>query len=433
MRLLRTTYARVLALQLLTLLIMLFTSALCGFWFLSTTSMPLAKQAFAQLRTADALFNYVATGAGESDAGKAALTALTSGALIKLGRPPEEPNGPANAQLYLDKLRSDLAQLAGSDASARLSNAPDPRLWLRSQYKPQLWVGISVIGYRERGMQLIAWLMLAAFAVSMLAAMLIARVLARPLEQLAAQSNALVTGARDLLQIRNAPTEVQQLADAIALAGARAGQNQRERESMLAGISHDLRTPLARLRVALELGDADEAKRRAAMIGDIEEMDNIIAHCLSFVRDGSDQPQQSLALGGLLRELIQQSSSAAEWRLQDTTNASGWVLARPLGLKRALQNLMRNAETHAQPPFELLLACDHDGISLTILDRGPGIDTARLGTAYIEQPPAAPHKSTGYGLGLSIAERALQLDGAALSLANRNDGGLQVCIRFAQP
>ena len=421
MTLLRTTYARVLALQMLTLLIMLVASTLGGIWFFSETSLPMAKQAFAQLQVADALFNGV-TPHAQPGTSEAALTALRADGLIKLGTPPAAAS---NGQFFLDKLRADLAQLAGDDARARLSSAPDARLWLKSRYHPDLWVGMSVMGYRDRGMRVLAWLMLAAFAGSMLAAMLIARVLVRPLVQLAEQSNALVTGQRDLPQIRNAPTEVQQLADAIALAGACAAQNQRERETMLTGISHDLRTPLARLRFALELGDADDATRRAAMISDIEEMDNIIAHCLSFVRDGSEQAQQSLDLVHLLQELIKHSARSAKWSM--TAHAELLILARPVGLKRALQNLMRNAEVHAQAPFEIVLNVDQDGILLMILDRGPGLDTMRTAAGMAS---TSNRKSVGYGLGLSIAERALQLDSATLNLANREVGGLQVCIRF---
>ena len=83
MRLLRTTYARVLALQMLTLLMMLFASALCAIWFLSATSLPIAKQAYAQLRAADALLNNATVDSDSSQAAKAALTSLTSDGLIQ--------------------------------------------------------------------------------------------------------------------------------------------------------------------------------------------------------------------------------------------------------------------------------------------------------------------------------------------------------------
>ena len=111
-----------------------------------------------------------------------------------------------------------------------------------------------------------------------------------------------------------------------------------------------------------------------------------------------------------------------------TARVGRLILARPVGLKRALQILTRNAEVHAQAPFEIVLNEDQDGILLMILDRGPGLDTMRNATGVVS---ASSRKSVGYGLGLSIAERALQLDSAKLSLANRDDGGLQVCIRFA--
>jgi two-component system, OmpR family, osmolarity sensor histidine kinase EnvZ len=483
-----TTYARVLALQLLTLLIMLLASALCGLWFFSATSLPIATQAFAQLRAADALFSATQSNATAHTvpAQQAALSALTMAELIKLGKPPhlslslaEQATRQTSTQFFLDKLRGDLARLAGDDADAQLSDAPDQRLWLRSQYQPNLWVGISVTGYRGRVLRVVALLMISAFVISLGAAMLIARVLVRPLVQLAEQSQALVTGARDLPQIGSAPREVRHLADAIARAGARAVYDQRRRESMLTGISHDLRTPLARLRFAVELGDVDDDTRRAAMISDIAEMDDIIADCLGFVRDGSDSfdlnvtpnrdsragreksdsldlnvtpkrdsPRQALDLAALLQQLIKVSSQSEAWSLI-TPRHPAIISARPIGLKRALQNLMRNAEVHAQAPFELVisdvrtvrqdlfalankatgkLSDATNAVLLTISDRGPGIefDCDNADASFSQRCGS----TTGYGLGLSIAEHALLLDGATLTMAKRAGGGLEVRIEF---
>lgn len=152
------------------------------------------------------------------------------------------------------------------------------------------------------------------------------------------------------------------------------------------------------------------------------------------MRDGSDQPQQPVDLSSLLAELINQSTRQSEWRLQGNLLDSAWVLALPVGLKRALQNLMSNAETHAQAPFEIVLARHQGRISLRILDRGPGMIVGRAITAETAAAPteASARKSMGYGLGLSIAERALHLDGATLSMVNRNDGGLEVCMSFGE-
>lgn len=415
MHLLASTYARVLALQVLSLLLVLLAAAGSIRWYLSATSLPLARQAYAQLAATDALLS------GDQPA---ALAALRAGQIVVREQPPSSHG--AN-QPFLQQLRTEVGKLAGGDSRVVLSAGNDARLWLRSQQRRDAWIGLTVTGFRDRAGRVITAIVASACLIALLAAALIARVLVRPLEQLARQADSLVSGAFGALKLDDAPSEVKTLAAVIARAAENTAQTQRERETLLASISHDLRSPLTRLRLALELNDHQSLAPREAMIADITEMDGIIESCLAFVRDGRDEPQRLIDLGELLRELVAQRTFP--WSINAPDDLV--VLARPIGLRRALGNVLGNAEQHGAAPFEIRLSCTDQQVELQIADGGPGVAPAllpRLGEPFFRADAA--RNSAGNGVGLSISKRALALDGATVQLSNRDTGGFLVEVSF---
>ena len=206
-----------------------------------------------------------------------------------------------------------------------------------------------------------------------------------------------------------------------------AAHAQRERETILAGISHDLRSPLTRLRLALELNDHQSTAPREAMISDINEMDAIIESCLAFARDDKDEPQQAFELGALIQELV--ARRTANWSIHAAPDL--WIAARPISLRRALDNLLQNAEHHGAAPFEIRLSTAQRAVLLQIVDAGPGIPPEllpRCGEPFFRGDAARNGKGTG--LGLSIAIRALAADNANLKLRNGEGGGLVAEVVF---
>ncbi len=415
MRLLPTTYARVLALQVLTLLLVLLSAAGSLRWYIWATAPPLARQAFAQLEATDALL------AGDQ---RSALAALQTGQIILAQQVPE--NGDSS-QPFLEHLRAEVGRMVGDQRWVLLSAGSDARIWLRSRHQADTWIGLTVAGFRDRAALVVTSIVASACVIALLAAMLIARVLVRPIEQLASQADSLVGAVFGKLNLDDAPREVQTLAAVIVRAAEQAAQTQRERETILAGISHDLRTPLTRLRLALELNDHESAEPRNAMIADIDEMDGIIESCLAFVRDDKDEPQRLIELGALIRELA--SRRTANWTIDATPDL--WVAARPIGLRRALDNLLQNAEQHGAAPFEIRLFSAPGAVQLQIADAGQGMAPQllqRCGEPFYRGDTA--RNSKGAGLGLSIAKRALAADNASLELSNALSGGLVARVRF---
>jgi two-component system osmolarity sensor histidine kinase EnvZ len=266
-------------------------------------------------------------------------------------------------------------------------------------------------------------LMLFAGLVVLAVAAIAAHMLTRPLERLAAHAPALLGGQSLREQLRGSPREVRDLAKALGDAGEELRQSARERELMLAGISHDLRTPLARLRLALELGDAGDASRRDAMVTDLDELDQALAQCLAFVRDGSDEAVLDVNLPTVIGQLLALRSVPETWRYDGPGHAV--LRGRPTQLRRALGNLMDNAERYGSAPFAVRVHAQGHAVRIEIEDHGPGVPEALL--ARLGQPFLRGHPSrggaAGTGLGLGIARRAAELSGGRLQLANRQGGG----------
>jgi two-component system osmolarity sensor histidine kinase EnvZ len=310
----------------------------------------------------------------------------------------------------------------GDPSRITVVQAPDAQIWVRSTNDPARWITLHALGYRRevRRSSLLATLI--AGLVALIGAATAARRLTRPLERLSANAGPLLAGAPMQETLANSPREVCLLADAIVAAGERQRNAARERELMLAGISHDLRTPLARLRLALELGDAEDPQRRKAMVADLEQLDDALGQCLAFVRDGNDEPLREIDVATLAGQLLSTRMHPDEWRLDVSETLHATV--RPTLLRRAVNNLMDNAERHGRPPFALNACHDHGTLVLRISDHGPGVDEAlleRLGQPFLRADRA--RTSAGSGLGLSIVKRAAELHGGTLRLQLRKPDG----------
>jgi two-component system, OmpR family, osmolarity sensor histidine kinase EnvZ len=201
----------------------------------------------------------------------------------------------------------------------------------------------------------------------------------------------------------------------------------RERELVLVGVSHDLRTPLTRTRLAAEFMPADAADIRDEIIANIQEMDAIIEQFMNYAREGQEERSSPVDLAGVVRETVE--------RYRDGPQASPVELAappalavhtQPLALSRALRNLIENAAKHGAPPIEVSLSGD-DGIRLCVRDHGPGIPPQRL----TELPkPFTLSRSGGAGLGLAIVERIARRLHGKLVLTNAADGGFLACLEL---
>jgi two-component system osmolarity sensor histidine kinase EnvZ len=260
-------------------------------------------------------------------------------------------------------------------------------------------------------------------ALALLGASLIAASLSRPLRALAGAARRVGSGQTPEPLEEGGPRELATVAAAFNRMARDLEALERERAMVLAGISHDVRTPLSRLRLALEMSGAEPAAAQG-MRADIEEMDQVVGQFLEFAR-GESEARAAQALGPLLAEIGEHYAKLGKNVAVAPAQVPAFPFAR-LALRRAIGNLVDNALRYAGEPVEVQARRDGAQVVVEVLDRGPGIpegEAERLKRPFTRLDAARGGRG-GAGLGLAIVDRVARAHGGRLELAPRPGGGL---------
>ena len=280
----------------------------------------------------------------------------------------------------------------------------------------------------EFGLGLLGW-GLALLALALAGAWFIASRIARPLAEVTRAAGRIGRGEAHQPLAESGPSELRTVAAAFNRMAVSLDELERERATVLAGISHDLRTPLSRLRLALEMSGA-QREIAEGMGADIEEMDRVIGQFLDYAR-GEDEARATGDLDALAAGVAADAARRGE-RVAFRAGGVPPVPFAPLALRRAIGNLVNNALRHAGGEVEVATRLDGVQALVEVLDRGPGIPAAemeRLKRPFTRLDDA--RGGGGSGLGLAIAERIARAHGGRLELARRDGGGL--CARLSLP
>jgi two-component system osmolarity sensor histidine kinase EnvZ len=205
---------------------------------------------------------------------------------------------------------------------------------------------------------------------------------------------------------------------------------------MLAGISHDLRTPLARLRLETEMSVADEEARRNMAL-DIDQLDAIIDKFMDYARPG-DTVLQVVHVTTLVERAMAGFRDASQIRIATRVPRDLYVMADETELGRVFLNLFENARRYGRGTdtgmAEVQVSAQLAGtwVILSVRDHGPGVAPAKLSqlTTPFFRGDAARTAATGAGLGLAIVDKAMQRMGGTLELALAPEGGLVAHLRL---
>ncbi len=266
-----------------------------------------------------------------------------------------------------------------------------------------------------------------AFVFALLGAYLIARQVAQPLQRLSKAAQQIGQG-QSLTPLPEVGTqEIVTVSRAFNQMSFDLETNDKERALVLAGISHDLRTPLARMRIAAELS-RDESLR-ADIEADVMQMDSIIQQFLDYARLDAQEQTVATDLSTLVSEVVQRYESLnVRIDLADLAPQN----VRPTLLKRALSNLLDNAVKYGNGEIAVNLRQAENHIELSVSDRGAGIPHEHLESAKrpFVRLESARSDASGSGLGLAIVERAARAHHGELILAARDGGGLIATLRL---
>ena len=265
----------------------------------------------------------------------------------------------------------------------------------------------------------------------------IARLINRPLKQLSFAASRIREGDLDSRLDENTLTsEIREVNMGFNRMARELAKVEEDRAVMLAGISHDLRTPLARLRLETEMSVADD-EAKANMVLDIDQLDAIIDKFMDYARPGETQ-LHAVHVSQMIDREAAAFRDPSTIRIQSRVAIDLKVLADEVELSRVFANLFENARRYGRGTetgrADVLVTYNRSGpwVIVSVRDHGPGVAPAKLPqlTTPFFRGDAARTAATGAGLGLAIVEKALQRMGGSLELANASDGGFIVHLRL---
>lgn len=297
------------------------------------------------------------------------------------------------------------------------------------------------VGFPESrlGAQPIRTLLISAIAgvlLAMLAAVWLARRTVGPLARLEQAVAEVGRGELPELLPETGPRELATLARRFNQMARQVRELLAARTTLLAGVSHDLRTPLARLRLETELSVPD-AEAREHMVADIAQVDTIIDKFLDYARP-DHVSLQALPLAALAQAAAQPFASRDDMQVQIDVPPELRVMGDEVELSRVLANLLENARRYGKSAdsgiarVRIAATAREHGVTLRVRDHGPGVPEEQL--AILTRPffrgDTARTEATGAGLGLSIVAKMVRHMGGELTLANSPSGGLMAVIRL---
>lgn len=286
-------------------------------------------------------------------------------------------------------------------------------------------------------MRLADWL-LAGLAVQFAALCLLAglavRQATRPLARLADAADAVQLGGDPVPLPENGPREVARAATAFNAMQQRIRDHLAERTQILAAVSHDLQTPLTRLRLRVEMMEEGELRNR--LQADLEAMEALVREGIAYARSAGrpQEPAQRVDLHALLDSLAcdyTDAGQAVTLRAPRDLHA----ITRPQALRRIVTNLVDNALKFAGTA-EISARHEAHSIAITVRDHGPGVPPGELQAVlrpFYRVENSRGRESGGTGLGLAIAQQLTQALGGRLALRNHEEGGLEARLELPQP
>lgn len=300
----------------------------------------------------------------------------------------------------------------------------------------QLAVGVSEERIGAQPVMAFALALLGGLTLAGAVAVWLARRITAPLARLEQAVRRVGQGEAPQLLPETGPQELAELARRFNVMARQVRDLLGTRTTLLAGVSHDLRTPLARMRLALEiLRVKPEPRLIERLESDIEEMNGLIATLLDLARGLSFEKPAELDSAELLTDMAREFSTPGR---SISVGCSGCqqVIAPPRALRRAIGNLLQNALRYA-PEGGIELVCEPgaSGCRIGVLDRGPGIPPERVESMF--QPFSRLDESRspstgGAGLGLAIVRELARTNGWKVSLEARAGGGLAAWIELAE-
>jgi two-component system osmolarity sensor histidine kinase EnvZ len=339
-----------------------------------------------------------------------------------------------NSAKHYQLLSDQMSDKLDGPAEVRITPGEPYLYWIKPPQDPTLWITIPMPGRGEQDISPLTVYLLVIGILSVAGSWIFVRRLNRPLKAL--QDAALKVGKGQVPQPldEEGSSELVAVTQAFNQMSKGIKQLEDDRALLTAGISHDLRTPLTRIRLATEMLPEDQDWIKEGVVHDIEDMNEIIDQFIDYVRQDQQEQLEEADINTLIEEAVQARNIEEEHSIALNLLPLPTTLIRRVALKRVLDNLIENAFRYGSN--NIVISSQYNKkdnfLSFSIRDYGPGIPEEKMEDLF--QPFTQGDEargSLGSGLGLAIIKRIVEMHSGKVELKNHSEGGLVASVFLA--
>lgn len=328
-------------------------------------------------------------------------------------------------------LSREMSQHLGGDATVRVSQSGPLVYWIEAPQAPGYWVRVPLDGFTETDVKVLTFYLAFIGVLSVVGGWIFARYLNRPLKDLQHAAIKVSVGDYSTKLAEQGSIEMIEVTKAFNQMSKSIAALEEDRRLLMAGVSHDLRTPLTRIRLATEMMSDDEDYLRDGIITDIEDMNAIIDQFIEYLRHQTLAELREEDINGVVSEVVaaeQQHGRQIDLTIDESIPSVPMSL---VAMKRVITNVIENALRYSDGDISVKTKLTDAGrhAVISVFDSGPGIkeeDIERLFQPFTQGDHA--RGTEGSGLGLAIIKRIVDMHQGKVELLNRVEGGLQVRI-----
>ncbi|WP_076413307.1 two-component system sensor histidine kinase EnvZ [Shewanella sp. UCD-KL12] len=329
---------------------------------------------------------------------------------------------------YYTLLSSQMSEHLGGKAEVRIAQGEDFEIWIRPPQAPSIWIKVPLTGFNEYDLSPLTLYLMVIGALSVAGGWWFARQQNRPLRRLQKAAISVSMGDYPEPLPSSGSTEIVEVTNAFNQMSHGMKQLEQDRALLMAGISHDLRTPLTRIRLASEMMVAEDEYLKEGIVHDIEDMDAIINQFIAYIRQDQESIREQEQINYLIED-VAQAESNRDGEIEVVLNECPLIPIQSIAIKRILSNLVENAFRYGNGWVRLSSHFDGQRVGFSVEDNGPGIPESEIPNLFqpFTQGDSA-RGSVGSGLGLAIIKRIVDRHQGEVILTNRVAGGLQAQV-----
>ena len=332
---------------------------------------------------------------------------------------------------YYQFLSTQMTDALGGSAEVRITPGNPYKFWVRPPQASDIWITVPMTGIGQPGISPLTTYLIVIGVLSVVGGWIFVRRLNRPLQALSKAAIAVGKGEIPKPLKEEGTSEIIEVTRTFNQMATGIQQLEDDRALLTAGISHDLRTPLTRIRLASEMMPEEQDWIKEGIIHDIEDMNDIIDQFTDYVRKDRSEKTEPTDINDLIHDAVQARHIEGHHSIELDVEPVPIIKLRRVAIKRVLDNLIENAFRYGSDTIVISSVFDNINqvVIFSIRDYGAGIPEGEISTLF--QPFTQGDKargSVGSGLGLAIVKRAIDIHEGKIELTNHPKGGLVASV-----